>query len=117
MHEESSLWSKLFEQVGYLIFFLIILVIGMKFIMPKGGAGGMLGIKVGKESKKSESKTRFTDIAGMDEVKNELIEIVDYLKEPEKYQKIGARPPKGVLLYGAPGSGKTLLARAVAGEA
>ena len=117
VHEEPSLWSKLLEQVGYLIFFLIILVLGMRFIMPKGGPGSVLWIKVGKESKKSESKTRFTDIAGMDEVKNELIEIVDYLKEPEKYQKIGARPPKGVLLYGAPGSGKTLLARAVAGEA
>lgn len=117
VHEEPSIWEKLFEQVGYLIFFLLILVIGMKFLMPKGGPGGMLGIKVGKESKKSESKTKFTDIAGMDEVKNELIEIVDYLKAPEKYQKIGARPPKGVLLYGVPGSGKTLLARAVAGEA
>lgn len=117
VHQEPSLWQKLFEQVGYLIFFLLILVLGMRFMMPKGGPGGMLGIKVGKESKKSESKTRFTDIAGMDEVKNELIEIVDYLKEPEKYQKIGARPPKGVLLYGVPGSGKTLLARAVAGEA
>lgn len=117
IHEEPSIWEKLFEQVGYLIFFLVILVVGMKFLMPKGGPGGMLGIKVGKESKKSESKTKFSDIAGMDEVKNELIEIVDYLKAPEKYQKIGARPPKGVLLYGVPGSGKTLLARAVAGEA
>ncbi len=117
IREEPSLWSKLFEQVGYLIFFLVILVIGMRFLMPKWWPGNMLGIKVGKESKKSESKTKFTDIAGMDEVKNELIEIVDYLKAPEKYQKIGARPPKGVLLYGVPWSGKTLLARAVAGEA
>lgn len=113
----ESIWSKIFSQIGYLLIFLVFLVLAMRFILPKWGPGGMLGIKVGKENKKSESTTKFSDIAGMDEVKNELIEIVDYLKSPEKYQKVGARPPKGVLLYGAPGGGKTLLARAVAGEA
>lgn len=113
----ESIWAKIFGQIGYLLIFLVFLVLAMRFIMPKWGPGGMLWIKVGKENKKSESITRFSDIAGMDEVKNELIEIVDYLQAPEKYQKVGARPPKGILLYGAPGGGKTLLARAVAGEA
>ncbi len=64
-----------------------------------------------------ESPVTFADVAGMDEVKGELEEIVDYLKNPDKYRAIGARIPKGVLLYGPPGTGKTLLARAVAGEA
>ncbi|MFO7274979.1 MAG: ATP-dependent zinc metalloprotease FtsH [Bacillota bacterium] len=64
-----------------------------------------------------ESTVTFADVAGMDEVKAELEEIVDYLKNPDKYRAIGARIPKGVLLYGPPGTGKTLLARAVAGEA
>ena len=59
----------------------------------------------------------FADVAGIDEVKAELVEIVDFLKQPEKYQKLGGTVPKGVLLIGAPGTGKTLLARAVAGEA
>lgn len=62
--------------------------------MPKGNPGSMLGIKIGKEDKQSGTQTRFSDIAGMEEVKNELIEVVDYLKNPEKYEKVGARPPK-----------------------
>lgn len=65
----------------------------------------------------TDMKTKFKDVAGMEEVKDELVEIVDYLKSPTKYQKVGAKIPKGVLLYGPPGAGKTLLARAVAGEA
>src|SRR5260370_30037380 len=61
--------------------------------------------------------TTFAEVAGIDEVKQELEELVDFLKEPQKYEKLGGRVPKGVLLIGAPGTGKTLLARAVAGEA
>ena len=83
--------------------------------MPKGGAGGFpFSVKAGKLNNPKAAKTKFSDVAGMDEVKMELSEIVDYLKNPLKYHKVGARHPKGVLLYGQPGSGKTLLARAVA---
>ena len=114
---EDSYFQKLFEQFWTLILFLLVLLIGMKFILPKSWPTGMFWIKVWKESKKNESKTKFSDIAWMEEVKNELIEIIDYLKSPEKYQKIWARPPKGVLLYWVPWSWKTLLARAVAWEA
>lgn len=117
LHVEDSIWQKLFEQFWTLIFLLLILIIGMRFIIPKNWPTWMFWIKVGKESKKNESTTKFSDIAWMEEVKNELIEIIDYLKSPEKYQKIWARPPKGVLLYWVPWSWKTLLARAVAWEA
>lgn len=64
-----------------------------------------------------ETGVTFDDVAGVDECKNELVEIVEFLKSPEEYSKLGARMPKGVLLVGPPGNGKTLLARAVAGEA
>ena len=71
--------------------------------MPKGGAGGFpFSVKVGKLNDAKTMKTRFVDVAGMDEVKMELSEIVDYLKSPAKYHKVGARHPKGVLLYGQP---------------
>ncbi|PIZ67174.1 cell division protein FtsH, partial [Candidatus Roizmanbacteria bacterium CG_4_10_14_0_2_um_filter_33_96] len=71
----------------------------------------------GKRFQKSMTQTTFNDVAGVDEAKKELVEIVDFLKNPEKYKKLGARTPKGVLLVGPAGCGKTLLAKAVAGEA
>ena len=117
IHKEPGLWERLAEQAWYIVLLLLALIIWMRFILPKSWPSWMFGIKVWKESKKNESKTKFSDIAWMEEVKNELIEIIDYLKAPEKYQKIWARPPKGVLLYWAPWSWKTLLARAVAWEA
>ena len=64
-----------------------------------------------------KTKIRFQDVAGLDEEKQEMMEIVDFLKKPEKYTRMGARIPKGVLLYGKPGTGKTLIAKAIAGEA
>ncbi|MCB0519373.1 MAG: ATP-dependent zinc metalloprotease FtsH [Saprospiraceae bacterium] len=89
--------------------------------MRPGGAGGMNPFDFGKSSaqayKKDISSVNFDDIAGLEEVKVEVREVVDFLKNPEKYTKLGAKIPKGVLLVGPPGTGKTLLARAVAGEA
>lgn len=64
----------------------------------------------------SKPKTTFRDVAGLEEIKEELFEVVDFMKSPEKYQKMGAKIPKGILFYGPPGTGKTLLASAVAGE-
>ena len=85
-----------------------------------GGSGGRVmnfGKSRAKLSVDGETKTTFKDVAGLDEEKNELVELVDFLKSPRKYTDIGARIPKGVLLVGPPGTGKTLLAKAVAGEA
>jgi cell division protease FtsH len=84
------------------------------------GMGGLMGIGRSKARRYDETKApkvTFDDVAGIDEAKNELVEIVDFLKSPQKYTRLGGTAPKGVLLIGAPGTGKTLLARAVAGEA
>ena len=84
------------------------------------GAGGLGGFGMQREVKpieKTRVRVNFSDVAGIDEVKQQVDEIVDYLKNPDKYRKVGARAPKGILLEGAPGTGKTLLARATAGEA
>jgi len=84
------------------------------------GGGGLMGIgksRARRYDQESAQKVTFDDVAGIDEAENELVEIVDFLKDPAKYQRLGGTAPKGVLLVGAPGTGKTLLARAVAGEA
>ena len=85
-----------------------------------GFGGGLMGIgesKARRYDQDSENKVTFADVAGIDEAENELVEIVDFLRAPEKYTRLGGSAPKGVLLVGAPGTGKTLLAKAVAGEA
>jgi cell division protease FtsH len=85
-----------------------------------GGMGGLMGIgrsKARRYDLEKDVKVSFDDVAGIDEAENELVEIVDFLKDPSKYTRLGGTAPKGVLLVGAPGTGKTLLARAVAGEA
>jgi len=85
-----------------------------------GAMGGLMGIgksKARRYDQEASSRVTFADVAGIDEAENELVEIVDFLREPQQYTRLGGTAPKGVLLVGAPGTGKTLLARAVAGEA
>jgi len=113
---EKSRRSTLLSDVWPLLLFFVIFILVLKFAMPKGGTWFPFAVKSGKLNTSKTMKTRFSDVAGMDEVKMELSEIVDYLKNPAKYHKVGARHPKWVLLYGQPWSWKTLLARAVAWE-
>jgi cell division protease FtsH len=95
----------------------ILLVVLMLMIFKMQGIGGDSGKVYGGEDGSKKSEVRFDDIAGLDEEKTELIEIVDFLKKPEAYINMGAKIPRGILLYGKPGTGKTLIAKAIAGEA
>ncbi len=114
--KEDPWWLGL---IGYL--FPVVLLIGLLVFMSQQAQGGNKAMQFGKSKAKMQTemskKVTFKEVAGCDEVKEELEEIIDFLKSPEKFTKLGAKIPKGVLLYGAPGTGKTLLARAVAGEA
>ena len=108
------------EMFGWLFPFLIIMGLWLFFAgrMQKNMGGGILGMGGSKNLINSEKpKTKFDDVAGVEEAKEEVQEIVDFLKHPARYVEIGAKIPKGVLLVGSPGTGKTLLAKAVAGEA
>jgi cell division protease FtsH len=102
--------------------FPMLLLIGIWiFFMRQMQAGGTKALSFGKSKAKvlseSKKKVTFQDVAGVDEAKEELVEIIEFLQNPQKYQALGGKLPKGVLLMGAPGTGKTLLARAIAGEA
>ncbi len=108
--------SFLLSFLPYLL--MIALMIGFTFVIMRQATGGGKANQFSRaNTKPAVSKFTFADVAGADEEKQELEEIVDYMKNPRKYQELGARIPKGVLLIGPPGTGKTLLAKAVAGEA
>ena len=100
---------------------ILLAIAFMLFIMRQMQSGGNKALSFGKSKAKlsssAQKKVTFKDVAGVDEAKDELQEIIDFLREPQKFQKLGGRIPKGVLLMGPPGTGKTLMARAVAGEA
>ena len=106
---------------GIFIFVLLIMMFSGASGGASGGGGGGKVMNFGKSkahmTTEKDQKYTFKDVAGLDEEKEDMAEIVDFLKDPEKYNKLGARIPKGVLIEGPPGTGKTLLAKAVAGEA
>ena len=103
-------WAPILLMIGFFIFF-------MRQMQSGGNKALSFGKSKAKLSSSSQKKVTFKDVAGVDEAKDELQEIIEFLREPQKFQKLGGRIPKGVLLMGPPGTGKTLLARAVAGEA
>jgi len=121
-YEPVNEWG---QQMFSWVFFLVIMIVVWVFIMKRmsgGGAAGNQIFSIGKSKAKLHEKGNptditFADVAGVDEAKEELEEIVDFLMKPSKYTKLGAKIPKGALLVGPPGTGKTLLAKAVAGEA
>jgi cell division protease FtsH len=119
LDEQRPLWETILVGFGPAILIILLFVWFFRRAAGAGGGGGVLGFgrSRAKRYEATEQRTTFADVAGIDEVKLELSEVVDFLKHPDKYLRLGGTIPRGVLLYGPPGTGKTLLARAVAGEA
>lgn len=107
--------EKVEEGINFLSLFFNLIQIGLIFYFFSRSTGKVFG-STGNKINSEKVETKFSDVAGIDEVKEELMEVVDFLKTPERFLQTGARAPKGVLLLGNPGTGKTLLAKAVAGE-
>ncbi len=122
IEEGGSPWATLLFSFGPGLLFIGFYVWMFRRAAQQAGGmgGGLMGIgksKARRYDQETDTKVTFDDVAGIDEAENELVEIVDFLKDPPKYTRLGGTAPKGVLLVGPPGTGKTLLARAVAGEA
>jgi len=115
--EPNSIWVQFLLSMGPTLIFLVLLLFFLRQIQVSGGKAMAFGRSRAKLLSEGHTKVTFNDVAGCDEAKEELTEVVDFLREPKKFTKLGGRIPKGVLLVGAPGTGKTLLAKAVAGEA
>ena len=114
---QNASWSSMLGSILLPLFFIIMVIFIIKGIQQTGSSALNFGKSKAKLLQDDKIKITFKDVAGIDEERQELEEIVDFLKNSEKYTKLGAKIPKGVLLVGAPGTGKTLMAKAVAGEA
>ncbi len=119
--EQPSMLMQIFISFGPILLLIAVWVFFMRQMQGGGGAGGRGAMGFGKSKAKmleeDQIKVTFADVAGCDEAKSEVEEMVDFLRDPAKYQKLGGKVPRGALMVGPPGTGKTLLARAIAGEA
>ncbi|MCB0405589.1 MAG: ATP-dependent zinc metalloprotease FtsH [Bdellovibrionales bacterium] len=117
IEENRSLWLQFLISWGPMVIFVALLMVFLRQLQVNGGKAMSFGRSRAKLLTEGHTRVTFQDVAGCDEAKEELSEIVEFLRDPRKFTKLGGRIPKGVLLVGSPGTGKTLLAKAVAGEA
>jgi cell division protease FtsH len=115
--DQNGLWGSILVTWIPMIFLLVVFFFFMRQLQASGGKAMSFGKARARLLSESSNKVTFDDVAGIDEAKDDCEEIIAFLKDPKKFQRLGGRIPKGVLLMGSPGTGKTLLARAIAGEA
>jgi cell division protease FtsH len=115
--DQNGMWTSILVTWLPMIFLLVIFFFFMRQLQASGGKAMSFGKSRARLLNESQNKVTFADVAGIDEAKDDCEEIIAFLKDPKKFQRLGGRIPKGVLLMGPPGTGKTLLARAIAGEA